>query len=192
MEIKNKKSFNNLIKSLTEEILDEEDLDETTGTGAVAGYNTPFAFTGGDSNKEKKKKRKKNSNRKKVDQSVDEKYLKKIGEGTDWDYRSLFVRGAKYSGFKLQRYIKNEGHYNAIHQERDGTTVYKRMFVIMAYLNTVSDGGKTKFPYFDISVQPSRGAILIWPAGMPYLHYGEIPISEHKFIMTTWLEQVNG
>jgi hypothetical protein len=66
------------------------------------------------------------------------------------------------------------------------------MFVVMAYLNTVTDGGKTNFPYFDISVQPSKGTIVIWPAGMPYLHYGETPISEHKFIMTTWLEQIEG
>ena len=44
MEIKTKKSFNNLIKSLTEEIMDEEELDEITVTGNVAGYNTPFAF----------------------------------------------------------------------------------------------------------------------------------------------------
>ena len=45
MEIKNKKSFNSLIKSLAEEIIDEEDLDEITTTGDVAGYNTPFAFS---------------------------------------------------------------------------------------------------------------------------------------------------
>ena len=45
MEIKNKKSFNDLITSLTEEILDEEDLDEITTTGNVDGYNTPFAFS---------------------------------------------------------------------------------------------------------------------------------------------------
>ena len=56
MEIKNKKHFNEIIKSLTEEILDEEDLDEMTTTGDVAGYNTPFAFTGkGKRNKKKKK-----------------------------------------------------------------------------------------------------------------------------------------
>ena len=46
MEIKNRKSFNNLIKSLTEEIVEEEDLDEITVTGNVDGYNTPFAFAG--------------------------------------------------------------------------------------------------------------------------------------------------
>ena len=57
MEIKNRKSFNQLIKSLTEEILDEEDLDEITVTGDVAGYNTPFAFTGKKGKKKKKRKK---------------------------------------------------------------------------------------------------------------------------------------
>ena len=56
MEIKNKKSFHNLIKSLTEEIIEEEDLDETTATGNVAGYMTPFAFSGKDKKSKKKNK----------------------------------------------------------------------------------------------------------------------------------------
>ena len=46
MEIKNKKSFNNLIKSLVEEIVEEEDLDEITTTAGVDGYSTPNAFDG--------------------------------------------------------------------------------------------------------------------------------------------------
>jgi len=53
--IKTKKSFNDLLESLVEEILDEEELDEITATGDVAGYNTPMAFTG-NKGKEKKKK----------------------------------------------------------------------------------------------------------------------------------------
>ncbi len=57
MEIKNKKSFNDLIRSLSEEILDEEELDEITTTGDVAGYSTPFAFRGkGKKGKKKNKK----------------------------------------------------------------------------------------------------------------------------------------
>ena len=56
MQIKTKKHFNEIIKSLTEEILDEEDLDEITTTAAVPGYMTPFAFS---SKKDKKKKLKK-------------------------------------------------------------------------------------------------------------------------------------
>ena len=67
MEIKNKKHFNEIIKSLTEEIIEEEDLDEMNSTASVGGsYMTPMAFTGGGPSKETKKKRKKNSsNRKK-------------------------------------------------------------------------------------------------------------------------------
>ena len=57
MEIKNKKLFNNLIKSLTEELLDEEeDLIEMTSTSNVDGYNTPFAFRGKDKKSKKKNK----------------------------------------------------------------------------------------------------------------------------------------
>ncbi len=61
MEIKTKKSFNEIIKSLTEEILDEEDLDEITTTGNIDGYSTPFAFTG-KSKKSKNKKKKISTN----------------------------------------------------------------------------------------------------------------------------------
>ena len=75
MEVKTKKHFNEIIKSLTEEILDEEDLDEITVTGDVAGYNTPFAFTGG---KKKKKKYKDNTYRKKIGESLEDKDLVQI------------------------------------------------------------------------------------------------------------------
>ena len=64
MEIKNRKSFNSLIKSLTLEVIKEEELDEITGTSGAPGYNTPFAF--------KKKKRKK------VDEAINDKDLKMI------------------------------------------------------------------------------------------------------------------
>ncbi len=56
MEIKNKKSFHNLVKSLVEQIIEEEDLDEITTTGNVDGYSTPFAFTGKSKKNKKKKK----------------------------------------------------------------------------------------------------------------------------------------
>ena len=80
MEIKNRKLFNNLIKSLTEEILDEEDLDEMTSTGNIAGYSTPFAFTG-KKKKNKKKKKEVSTNSTGYDvvsEALDEKDLIKI------------------------------------------------------------------------------------------------------------------
>ena len=82
MEIKTKKHFNEIIKSLTEEILDEEDLDEMTATGNVAGYNTPFAF-GGRTKKDKKKNKEISTNSthyELVKEALDEKDLKQISK----------------------------------------------------------------------------------------------------------------
>ena len=80
MEIKNRKSFNDLIKSLTEEIAEEEDLDEITATSNIAGYNTPFAFSD-DGKKAKKKKKKYSTNStgyKIVNEALDKKDLELI------------------------------------------------------------------------------------------------------------------
>ena len=55
MQIKNKKSFNSLVSSLVEEILDEEELDEVTTTDNIDGYMTPN-FLQGKKGKKKKKK----------------------------------------------------------------------------------------------------------------------------------------
>ena len=93
MEIKNKKSFNDLITSLTEELLDEEDLDEMTTTNDVAGYNTPFAF---DPEGENKKKSKKNSYRKKIGEALEEKdivIIKKLIRNVISDvYRDIWIK----------------------------------------------------------------------------------------------------
>tara|TARA_A100001515_G_scaffold123519_1_gene107424 strand:+ start:189 stop:503 length:315 start_codon:yes stop_codon:yes gene_type:complete len=78
VEIKTRKSFNDLITSLTEEILDEEELDEITTTGDIEGYNTPFAFTGKKGKKKKKKISTNSTGYKVVKEALDEKDLKQI------------------------------------------------------------------------------------------------------------------
>ena len=78
MEIKTKKHFSEIIESLTEEILDEEELEEITVTGNIDGYSTPFAFSG-KKGKKKKKKITTNSTRfKPVNETLDKKDLEII------------------------------------------------------------------------------------------------------------------
>ena len=80
MNIKTKKHFNEIIKSLTEEILDEEELDEMTSTANVDGYSTPFAFRG-KSKKGKKKNKEISTNStdyELVKEALDDKDLKVI------------------------------------------------------------------------------------------------------------------
>ena len=55
MEIKTRKHFNEVLKQLTLEVVEEEELDEITVTGDVDGYSTPMAFTAGGCKKKKKK-----------------------------------------------------------------------------------------------------------------------------------------
>ena len=78
MEIKNRKSFNQLIKSLAEEIVEEEDLDEMTSTANVDGYSTPFAFSGKKGKKKNKEISTNSTGYDVVNEALDEKDLKRI------------------------------------------------------------------------------------------------------------------
>ena len=82
MEIKTKKLFKELVKKLTMELLDEEGLEEITGTSATPGYSTPYAFSdGGKKDKERKKKMlKKSTGFVPVNEALDEKDLKQISK----------------------------------------------------------------------------------------------------------------
>ena len=78
MEIKTKKLFNNLLESLVEEILDEEELEEMTTTNDIAGYSTPFAFDPEGEKIKKKYGKKKNSHRKKIGEALDKQDIEVI------------------------------------------------------------------------------------------------------------------
>ena len=73
MEIKNKKSFNVLITSLAEELL-----DEMTTTDGIDGYNTPFAFSGKNSKKKKKRNSTNSTGYKMVKEDISSSDINKI------------------------------------------------------------------------------------------------------------------
>ena len=93
MAIKTKQSFNDLLESLVEEILDEEELDEITTSGDAGSYMTPMAF---DPEGENKKKSKKNSHRKKIGEALEAKDLeiiKKLIRDVIGDvYRDIWIK----------------------------------------------------------------------------------------------------
>ena len=99
--------------------------------------------------------------------------------------------GTYYEVLQMQKYIANEGHYNAWHTEKESWGTSRRMFVFILYLNTVEKGGKTEFLFKEndefYGVSPEQGALLIHPASWPYVHRGEMPYSNDKYILTSWL-----
>jgi len=92
-----------------------------------------------------------------------------------------------YTCLKIQKTLPTEG-YHVWHIEHGrGFETEPRAFVFSIYLNDVEEGGETEFLHFSKRVKPKTGRIVIWPAGFPYLHRGNPPLSGEKYILTSWM-----
>ena len=63
----------------------------------------------------------------------------------------------------------------------------RRCLSMIFYLNNVEEGGHTVFQYQEISIKPVKGDVYIFYPGWEYPHYGEPPISNTKYIMSSYL-----
>lgn len=133
-----------------------------------------------------------------------EKYTKQIFQGFNQTVREFMFslphqdifepfhfmfnnNDTSYDICQMQKYKKGEGHYNAFHFEADQLSTTKRQFVFILYLNDVKEGGETELLYGGTKVKPQVGSILVHPAAFPFVHKGHMPISDDKYIITTWL-----
>lgn len=90
-----------------------------------------------------------------------------------------------------QKYIAGDGGYPYWHSEnypqQDSTDALHRNLLFMFYLNDVDEGGETEFFYQDKKIQPKTGRMVIAPSGFTHTHRGNIPISNDKYILTSWV-----
>ena len=92
-----------------------------------------------------------------------------------------------FTTLKIQKTLPTEG-YHVWHVEHGkGFENEPRAFVFSIYLNDVEEGGETEFLHFSKRVKPKTGRIVIWPAGFPYVHRGNSPLSGEKYILTSWM-----
>jgi len=92
-----------------------------------------------------------------------------------------------FTDLKIQKTLPTEG-YHVWHLEHGkGFDFEPRAFVFSIYLNDVEEGGETEFLHFSKRVKPKKGRIVIWPAGFPYVHRGNPPLSGEKYILTSWM-----
>jgi len=99
----------------------------------------------------------------------------------------LFIEPCKYEVCQVQKYKKDEGHYSEWHVEVESFQSSKRLFSMIIYLNDVSDGGETEFLYSGLKIKPKLGSVVIFPSCYPFVHRGTKPISNDKYIISTWL-----
>ena len=92
-----------------------------------------------------------------------------------------------FTNLKIQKTLPTEGYHTWHIEHHKGYHNEARAFAFSIYLNNVEEGGETEFLHFSKRVKPKTGRIVIWPAGFPYLHRGNPPLSGEKYILTSWM-----
>ena len=92
-----------------------------------------------------------------------------------------------YNNIKVQKTLPTEG-YHVWHCEHFTRDTGSRLLLVLAYLNTVDEGGETEFLYQSLRVKPKQGTIIICPASFTHTHRGNPPLSGVKYVMNGWIE----
>ena len=100
-----------------------------------------------------------------------------------WEWNSV-----SDTGFRVQEYKKGLGYYR---EHIDGGLGHKsamnRVLAAIVYLNDVEIGGGTYFREHDVTVPPKAGSICLFPAHWTHPHQGCVPISDDKWIISTFI-----
>lgn len=88
---------------------------------------------------------------------------------------------------KVQKTLPTQG-YHVWHSENLDQNTIQRITAFMLYLNDVDEGGETEFLFESLRVKPTKGTLLIWPAGYTHTHRGNPPLSGVKYVVTSWTE----
>lgn len=96
--------------------------------------------------------------------------------------------GLSDTGFRLQHYRKNSGFYREHIDGGPGPGVAAdRMLGAIIYLNTVETGGETYFREHDLKIPAKAGSIALFPAYWTHPHQGCVPISDDKWIVSSFV-----
>jgi hypothetical protein len=97
----------------------------------------------------------------------------------------------RYGDLTVQKYVKGSGGYPHWHSEvfpKDASCEpLHRVLAFQFYLNDVARGGETEFFYQEKKVHSKAGRMLIFPAGFTHTHRGNVPESNDKYIITSWV-----
>lgn len=87
--------------------------------------------------------------------------------------------------FRIKKYNSGGDDRFDTHVDVVDHETARRFLSYMWYLNDVEIGGATIFK--DLSIQPKRGTLIMFPPLWMYPHRGEPPLSGPKYIMSAYL-----
>ncbi len=91
----------------------------------------------------------------------------------------------KISELMMKHYKTTGAERFQVHFDSIGLKA-NRYLVFLWYLNDVTEGGGTEFPELGMTVQPKAGRLVIFPPYWMYQHIGQQPISNDKYILSTY------
>jgi len=91
------------------------------------------------------------------------------------------------SGYQIQTYKRGEGFYDEHIDGGPFMPVPHRLSTMIVYLNDVDVGGETYFPLQNLKVSPVAGRVLMFPSNFTHPHKGEVPITQSKTILSTFI-----
>ena len=86
----------------------------------------------------------------------------------------------------MRSYEKSDGYFRWHNDFSLDKQYGLRMLTLIWYLNDVEEGGETEFVDGTL-VKPKTGQLLIFPTSWYMAHRGRMPISNKKYIITSWL-----
>jgi len=105
-------------------------------------------------------------------------YLNKVG-------KTYFPESYLYEKIRIKKYENNGEELFDTHVDVIDNETSKRFVSFLFYLNDVEEGGETVFDFGH--VVPKCGRLIMFPPLWMYPHKGNIPISNTKYIMSSYL-----
>jgi hypothetical protein len=97
----------------------------------------------------------------------------------------VFPKDHAFEQFRIKKYNPGGEDRFDTHVDVVDYSTARRFLSFMWYLNDVEIGGETVFK--DLTIKPKKGTLLIFPPLWLFPHKGNPPISESKYIMSTYL-----
>jgi len=89
---------------------------------------------------------------------------------------------------RMKRYLNDDYEQFGWHVDVGDKPSSSRYLVMFTYLNDVEEGGETEFVSDkEFTVKPVCGRMVVFPPSLLFPHRGKKPISNNKYILSTYL-----
>jgi hypothetical protein len=99
--------------------------------------------------------------------------------------KNVFPESHAFEQFRIKRYLPDSNEAFDTHVDVSDHETSRRFLSFMWYLNDVEVGGETQFK--DLIITPKMGKLVVFPPLWLFPHKGLEPISNPKYIISTYL-----